>query len=230
MNLGIGSGPILRAKQHELDIQDVCGLLRIHWQIGPFNLHSAFYTRVDQAFLLWGTISFVIFAVAHFFPISWSLQAYVWSALTIAGTIAMTNLTQFWARVEQLSWVVYGWGILMVAGVVLTDLGIFLGWGNILSNLCPMWLALVALGYFITGIGLQSRSFLFIAGIHALGLAVLPNVISWQFLFTGIVMGGCLMLLSQMQWDMRPPIESPVLTETERVFNREQHRRRQSLS
>ena len=217
------SQPILRTKQAELDIQDMCGLLRIHWQIGDFKLHSAFYTRIDQAFLVWGIIATVIFAAAQFFPINWVHQAYVWTVVTLLGTVAMTGLTHFWARVEQFMWVVCVWAGLMIAGLALTDLGIFLGWGVILANLSPLWLGIVALGYIITGLGMGSRTFLGIGGLHLLGIALLPTILGWQFLFTGILMGGSLVFLSQLQWDMRPPIQSPVLTQAERQFNRQQH-------
>ena len=228
MFLSGDSIPVLRAKQPELDIQDLCGLLRIQWQIGTIKLRSVFYTRIDQAFLLWGLIALIIFATAQFFPLSWVLQAYIWSSLTVVGTGAMITLTQFWARVEQLSWVVYTWAMLMVVGVVLTDLGIFAGWGFLLINLCPLWLGISALGYLLTGLGLRSRAFLGIGSIHLVGMALLPTLIGWQFLFTGVVIGGCLILLSELQWDMRGPIESPVLNEVEQEFNRQQHYYRQS--
>lgn len=221
--------PLLRAKQAELDVQDLCGLLQIHWQLGTVKLRSALYTRVDQALLLWGAIAFAIFATAQFSPLSWVLQAYLWSALAAAGAIATVTLTWFWARVERLAWIVYLWVALVVAGVVLTDLGIFCGWGLVLVNLCPLWLGLAALGYALTGLGLRSRTFGCIGGIHALAIALLPGAIAWQFLFAGLVLGGCLLVLSELQWDMRAPVESPVLTDTEREFNRQQARRRTTV-
>lgn len=41
----------------------------------------------------------------------------------------------------------------MLVGTLLTDLGIFLNWGFVLLNLCPIWLGLSALGYLGTGWG-----------------------------------------------------------------------------
>ena len=223
-----GSRPMLRQKQADLDIQDLCGLLNIHWQIGRFKLHSASYTRIDQAFLVWGAVATIIFAVAQFAPFGWQHQAYLWTVLTVAGTVVMSALTRFWARVEQLSWVIHIWAALMLIGVGLTDLGIFLGWGVVLANLNSLWLAIVALGYFVTGFGMQSRTFTSMGFIHLLGILLLPSLLEWQFLFTGSLMGACLVALSQWQWDMRPPIASPVLSESERQFNHNQYLRRQS--
>lgn len=220
--------PVLRTKQTHLDIQDICGLLKIHWQIGTVKLWSGFYTRVDQSLLLWGLLSFGIFTAAQFLPISWVTQAYCSSVLTLLGTLAMVVLTQFWARVEQLTWIIAVWGSLMMTGLILTDAGIFWGWGQLLTYLCPLWLGLSAVGYVATGIGMHSRTFLLIGVIHLLGIGLAQILVGWQFLLTGVVMGGSLLVLSELQWDMRPPIESPVLSETEKQFNREQDLKRQA--
>jgi hypothetical protein len=219
--------PLLRFKQRHLDIQDLCGLIRIHLKLGHATVFSSFYTRIDQVFLLWGWICGAIFLTAQFFPISWSLQAIVWSALTILGAIGMTGLAWFWVKVEKLAWLIYWWTVLMLVGVALTDYGIFHGCGEILTNLCPLWLAIVAIGYFGMGLGMQSRTFCLTGLIHGLAIGFLPYVGGWQFFTTGMVMGGSLLLLAELQWDMRPPIEVTVLTEAERQFNREQHRLRQ---
>jgi hypothetical protein len=37
--------------------------------------------------------------------------------------------------------------------------------------------------------------------IHLLGIAILPYVGSWQFLATGIIMGGSVLVLAEFQWD-----------------------------
>ncbi|MGC9505359.1 hypothetical protein [Baaleninema sp.] len=230
MTLFSSQEPLLREKQDALDIQDLCGLLRIQWKLGKFTVFSAFYTRIDQALWLWGSIALIIFATAQFFPISWTIQAYIWSILTALGTVAMAILTRFWVRVEQLSWIVYVWAILMGFGLLITDLGIFLGIGRILLNLCPLWLGISALGYFATGWGMRSQTFIAIGMVHLLGIALLPNFMAWQFLFTGLLIGGSLFLLSELQWDMRPPIESPVLSDYELEFNRKQHQNRRLMS
>ncbi|MFE4106961.1 hypothetical protein [Almyronema epifaneia] len=219
--------PILRRKQPNLDVQDLRGLLRIHWQLGDRTLLSNLYTRIDQVFVVWGWITAIIFGVAQFTLISWSDQAIAWSLLTLVGTMAMTWLAWFWVKVESLRWLIYGWASLMLLGVLLTDYGIFGPCGWILVNLCPLWLGLTATGYLIMGIGMRSRTFLLTALIHGLSILMLSALPQWQFLITGLVMSGCLMLLSEVQWDMRSPIESQMLAADEKAFNREQHRLRQ---
>src|SRR5919202_892023 len=101
------SEPILRSKQEALDFQDRQGLLRIDIKIGQKTLISAFYTRIDQVFVLWGVISAAIFITAQFLPISWVIQAALWSVLTLMGTVTMVTLTHFWVKVERLRWVLY---------------------------------------------------------------------------------------------------------------------------
>jgi hypothetical protein len=224
--LPLSNQPLLRCKQHLLDIQDLRGLLRLHWQVGSWTVFSGLYTRVDQAILLWGLLTAAIFATAQFFPISWQIQAVVWSGLTLIAVVATVLLTWYWAWVENLTWVIYTWAVLMVVGLLLTDLGIFLGLGQILLNLCPLWMGLSGVGYLLTGLGLQSRIFLLMAAVHGLGIAILPWTGGWQFLATGLMMGGTLLLLSELQWDMRLPVESAVLSIEQRQFNLEQQRLR----
>lgn len=219
--------PILRSKQESLDYQDRQGLLRLRLEIGGKRLISAFYTRIDQVFILWGLISAVIFITAQFVPISWVLQAGFWTALTLIGTIAMVFLTHFWVKVERLQWVLYCWVILMLGGVVLTDLSIFLSWGEILMRLCPLWLGLSAFGYFCTGVGMRSRAFILAGLVHLLGIAALPYAGSLQFLATGIMMGVSLLMFAEVQWDMRPPIQYNLLTLEQQQFNKEQYQLRQ---
>ncbi len=222
--------PLLRFKQKELDIQDLCGLLKVHGRIGQKTLFSRFYTRIDQVFLLWGIITGVIFVTAHFFPISWHFQAIIWSTLTLVGSVVMACLTHFWVTVEQLRWIVYLWIGLMVIGLGITDVGIFAGIGVILINLCPLWLGLTAIGYIFMGMGMSSQTFIISGFIHLLGIELLDYFVQWQFLLTGLIMASCLFLLAELQWDMRPPIESQVLTAEERDFNRQQNKLRQSQS
>ena len=216
------SEPILRLKQEALDIQDLSGLLRIHWRIGDITLFQTLYTRIDQMFALWGGISAVIFGVAQFYPFSWTDQAIAWSVLTLLGTVVMTWMTWYWVTVEQLRWVVYCWSGLMLVGIALTDYGIFGGCGWILLNLCPIWLGLSALGYLASGVGMRSRSFLIIGFFHLLAIPILAITPGWQYLNTGFVMAGSLFILSGIQWDMRSPVESNVLTREQKAFNREQ--------
>jgi hypothetical protein len=221
------SQPLLRDKQEALDYQDLQGLLCLELKIGQIRLFSGFYTRIDQVFLLWGLICAGIFVTAQFLPISWYIQAICWSILTLFGTVGMLVLTWFWVSVEKLRWLVYSWAILMLGGVALTDMGIFLGWGEILIHLCPMWLGLSAVGYVFTSLAVRSRAFLLMAVIHVLGIAILPWCVSWQFLTTGLLMALSLVVLAELQWDMRPQIDSDVLTPEQKLFNQEQHLIRQ---
>lgn len=219
--------PILRNKQESLDYQDRQGLLRIHIRIGDKTLISAFYTRIDQVFILWGLISGVIFITAQFLPLSWMIQAGFWTALTLIGTSVMVFLTHFWVKVERLQWVLYCWVSLMLGGLVVTDLSIFLGWGEVLMRLCPLWLGLSAVGYFCTGVGMRSRAFILAGLAHLCGIAVLPYTGSLQFLSTGIMMAVSLLMFAEVQWDMRPPIEYNLLTLEQKQFNQKQYQLRQ---
>ena len=222
------SRPVLRPKQQALDIQDLEGLLQVNLRFGQKSLYKTAYTRVDLGIMLWVPIVAVIFTTAQFSPISWQTQAMLWSALTLIGALAMTALTRYWAKIEQVSWVVYAWGLLAIAGLAITDLAIFQGLPLILINLCPLWLGLSAVGYILTGIGLRSRALLLCGLAHAGAIFLLPYVMAWQFIFTGLVMKACLILLAELQWDMRPPIDSAWLTPEQKEFNRRQHQLRQA--
>lgn len=219
--------PILRRKQDALDFQDQLGSWQIDLKLGATRIFSTVYTPIDQVFLLWGLLTLVMFTVGQLLPLSWDTQAIAWSVLTAIGTVCMIGLTLFWARVESLLWLIHLWVALMLVGTVLTNLGIFWHWGIVLMNLCPLWLGLCALGYGFTSLGLRSRTFLLLAVIHLVSIGVLSAVTTWQFLVTGIVMGGSLLLLAQVQWDMRPPIEYAFLTEEQKSFNQHQHHLRQ---
>ena len=221
------SEPLIRCKQEHLDVQDREGLLRLRWKIGNFTLFSGLYTRIDQTFLLWGAVTAGIFVTAQFVPISWSTQAILWSTMTLIATGGMAVLTLFWVKVERVSWILYCWAILMLGGLAVTDCSIFAGWGCVLLHLCDLWLGLSAIGYFCTGLGLRSRAFISIALAHLGAIGLLPFVAPWQYLTAGIVIAGSLLLLSQLQWDMRPPIENTLLSEEQKEFNRIQHLLRQ---
>lgn len=220
--------PILRRKQEALDYQDLQGLLNLELRIKDKSIFSAIYTRIDQVFIIWGLISAAIFITAQFFPISWITQATVWSVLTVVGTAVMIGLTHFWVSVERLRWVLYSWVILILAGVGITDLGIFLGWGQVLMHLSHLWLGLSAIGYLITGVGMRSRAFILSGIVHCLGILLLPYVGGWQFLTTGFLMVANLFIFAGTQWDMRLPIKNyNLLTEEQRQFNQQQYRLRQ---
>lgn len=210
--------PIFRRKEITQDVQNSPGILRIHLQIGNITIFSTFYTRLDQACILWGLISAAIFITAQFLPISWIDQAIWWSTLTIIGTICMVNLTWFRVRLEKLHSVLYCWIIMMLTGLAITDLSIFLGWGEVLMRLCPMWLGLVALCYLWTGVEMRSRTFFLTGIIHLLAILILPLVEGWQFLTTGIVMGLSVVLLAEFRWDMRHKIDWDLLTPEQKLY------------
>lgn len=229
MSLFNSAEPIIRRKQHALDFQDRRGLLTLKLQIINKTLFKSIYTRIDQVFVLWGLITAVIFFTAQFATIDWITQAAFWTVLTVVGTVAMIILTNFWVTVERLRWVLYTWIVLMLAGVGITDFGLYSGSGTILMNLCPIWLALSAVGYFATGLGLRSRAFMLAGLFHLLGIVILPLCIGWQFLVTGLVMTANLLMFAETQWDMRPPIDNyGLLTKEQQQFNREQYLIRQT--
>ena len=221
--------PIIRRKQHALDFQDRQGLLQLKLQISNKTLFNNIYTRIDRVFVVWGIITATIFFTAQFALIDWVTQAAFWSVLTGIGTVGMTTLSYFWVQVERLQWILYVWIVLMLGAVIVTDLGILLGWGQVLMHLCDIWLGASALGYFCTGLGLRSRAFMLAGLFHILGIFILPFCTGWQFLATGLVMTANLLMFAETQWDMRLPIENySVLTEEQKEFNRQQYLIRQA--
>jgi len=221
------SVPPLRRKQLNLDIQDLEGLWQVQFPLGKNRFYSTFYTRLDQACLLWSLLLIPMFGTAQFFSVSWMLQAGLWSVLSLVGTATMVSRTYYWVKIERVTWVLYGWVILMLLGLLLTDLGIFLGWGKVLANLCPLWLGMSGVGYFLTGWAVRSRALLTASLFHLLGILILPYTSGWSFLFTGAVMVFSLLVLAELQWDMRHPINHAALTPEQQHFNQEQHRLRQ---
>lgn len=229
MSLLNSAEPIIRRKQHALDFQDRQGLLALKLQISNRTLFNSIYTRIDQVFVVWGLITAIIFFTAQFATIDWITQAALWTILTLAGTASMTVLTHFWVKVERLRWVLYSWIVLMLLGVGITDFGLYYGSGTVLMNLCHIWLALSAVGYFATGFGLRSRAFMLAGLFHLAGIVILPFCLGWQFLVTGLVMTANLLMFAETQWDMRPPIDNyGLLTEEQKEFNREQYLIRQT--
>lgn len=205
------SVPPLRRKQLNLEVQDLEGLWQVQFPLGKDRFYSTFYTCLDRACLMWSLLLIPMFGTAQFFPVNWMLQAGLWSALSLAGTVAMVSWTYCWVKKERLSWVLYGWVILMLLGLLLTDLGIFLGWGKVLTNLCPLWLGMSGIGYLGTGLALRSRALLAASLFHLLGIWILPYTSGWSFLFTGGVMVFSLLVLAEWQWDMQHPINYAAL-------------------
>ncbi|MBD0335917.1 MAG: hypothetical protein ICV62_10545 [Cyanobacteria bacterium Co-bin13] len=193
--------PIVSKKQSAFSICDVPGLWRVHWQVKQRVILSTFYTRHDQACLLWAVVSAAIFSAAQFLAMNWFTQAMIASGLTVLCVVGMVALTFHFSAEERLIWVLYGWSLLMLVGTLITDLSLFLGWGEILGHLCPLWLGISGIGYLITGLGMRSRAFMLIAVVHFLVLQVLPYVGLWQPLTTGIIVSGSALLIAEIQWD-----------------------------
>ncbi|MEG4837819.1 hypothetical protein [Microcoleus sp. B9-D4] len=200
------SVPPLRRKQLNIEVQDLEGLWQVQFPLGKDRFYSQFYTCLDRTCLLWSLLLIPIFGTAQFFSVSWMLQAGLWSALSLVGTAAMVSMTYSWVKIERLIWVLYGWVILMLLGLLLTDLAIFLSWGKVLANLCPLWLGMSGIGYLATGFAVRSRALLAASLFHMLGILILPYTGGWSFLFTGSVMVFSLLVLAELQWDMRQPI------------------------
>lgn len=193
--------PIAARKRSAFEIQDAPGLWRIHWQVNQRVLISTFYTRHDQACLLWGAIAAGIFVTAQFLPFAWTVQALLASVSTIVGIVSMSLLTWYFVTSERITWVLGCWAALMLCGAIGTDLAVFFGWMPILINICPLWLWLNAAGYLLTGVGLRSRLFLLIGLLHLLAIGLLPHAPTWQPLITGVVISGSAFLLAELQWD-----------------------------
>ncbi|UNU24683.1 hypothetical protein [Microcoleus vaginatus] len=200
------SVPPFTHKQLNIDNQNLEGIWHVHLPLGKNRFYSKFYTCLDRACLLWSLLLIPMFGTAQFFSVSWMLQAGLWSTLSLVGTAAMVSLTYYWVKIERLRWVLYGWVILMLLGVLLTDLAIFCSWGKVLANLCPLWLGLSGIGYFGTGFAVRSRALLAASLFHLLGSVIVPYTDGWSFLFTGTLMVFSLLVLAELQWDMRQPI------------------------
>ena len=206
------SVPLQRRKQLKMDVQELQGLWQVQFPLGKDRFYSKFYTCLHRACLLWSLLLIPLFGTAQFFPVSWMLQAGLRSVLDLAGTAATLSMTYSGVKIERLTWVLYGWVILMLLGLVLTDLGIFLGWEKVLANLCRLWLGAISIGYLGTGFAVRSRTLLAASFFHLSGIFILPYTGGWSFLFTGAVMVFSLLVLAELQWDMRHSINYAALT------------------
>ncbi|PZO21310.1 MAG: hypothetical protein DCF25_05045 [Leptolyngbya foveolarum] len=161
------------------------------------------FTSIDQAFILWGLASALIFSIAQFSLLSWATQAVIDAAITGACIASTAGLTWQIAKAENLRWIIFLWAILMAGGMALTAYGIFCGVSSILINLCPLWLGLCTVGYSIMGVRMRSHSFTAAALIHGISTLSVSLVPSWQFLASGLVMALTLFFFSVVPWDMR---------------------------
>lgn len=193
--------PILVRKKSAFEISEMPGLWRFHWQFYHIVVFSSFYTRHDQACLLWSGIVAIIFLAAQFLPLSWTTQTLLATALSLLGVVGMVGLTWQFVRLERLSWVLGSWAGLMLAGAIATYLGTFGGWNWALLNICPLWLGLSATGYLVTSIGMRSRLFLLLSIVHWLTISILPSFPYWNPLITGLVISGSAFLIAEFQWD-----------------------------
>jgi hypothetical protein len=196
------SVPPLRCKQASLTANGHHSLWYIHWQIGRHRLYSTVYTPLDRACIIWALLLVPMFITAQFSPISWTTQAGLWSMLSLVGLITTGRYAYHWVQVKCISWVAYCWIILILTGLICTDLSIVLVWHHVLAHLCSLWLGLCALGYLFTGLVLHSRAFIATSLMHLLAIRVLLCMNSWQYLFTGTVIVFFLFLLAEFQWDM----------------------------
>ncbi|MCT7967801.1 hypothetical protein NG799_15775 [Laspinema sp. D1] len=196
--------PILSPKPDWTTLQNHQGLWLIHVQIRGKSIFQQFYTCVDKTMMIWAAVTATIFFTAQFSSINWTTMAIVSSILTGCASAIMWNQTWVWVTEETVRWLIYWWLGLMMGGIALTDVSIFYSWSQILIQLCPLWLALCGFGYLGTGWALQSRSFFLGAGLHFLGMAILPLFPQWQYLVTGFIISGTLLLFSERRWDMRP--------------------------
>jgi hypothetical protein len=125
--------PLLR-KQLNMDVQKLEGLWQVQFPLGKDRFYSKFYTGFERACLLWSLLLIPMFGTAPFFPVSWMLQPGFWSVFSLVGTAAMVSMTYSWVKLERLTWVLYGWVILMLLGLLLTDSGIFFRLGKSVSE------------------------------------------------------------------------------------------------
>ncbi len=199
--------PILQQKKLTLNAEETALMKCFEVKILESFYLCGIYTCIDQAMLIWGLVSGIIFISAQFLAISWIEQAIFWSIITFIGIIAMWWLTHTWTFVEKISNLLYCWGFLMISGVIITDYAIASGWGFMLMHLCDLWLTLSAIGYIVTGFMLRSRAFFLAAFVHLLTIFILPWFMAWQFAITGLVMMSNLIIFSEGQWDMLLPRE-----------------------
>lgn len=204
--------PILQPKRNNLSYEELDGVIYVGQnltQTAPEASLSGqlspllYYTRLDQALLLWAIAVAIIFLTAQFRAFDWHQQAKLWSGLTLATLLLSSIRAWPWAAAQNLRWLIYWWGGLMVVGLGLTDWGIYGSVAPLLRNLCPLWLSLSALGYGVTAVGMGSRALLGIVVIHGIALGLLQLWPAWLFLITGSAIAGCLLLLAQLQWDHR---------------------------
>jgi hypothetical protein len=192
--------PILTRKPPVLEAPPSPEIWQVQWQLHSHLRWSSFYTRHDQACLIWGAITALIFSIAQFLPLSWTTQALIATSLTALGSLIMAGLTWHYTQVDRLAWILHTWLLLMILGTLLTNLSLWYSWNPILIALCPLWLGLCGIGYLITGLGMRSRLILLCSALHFLVLLLLPHI-GRQILLTGLTISASVTALSELQWD-----------------------------
>ncbi len=193
--------PAFQWKRDNLDINQREGVLYLGKQPSTGGHSSLYYTRLDQALLLWAIATAIIFLTAQFHAFDWHHQARVWSALSLT-MLTTTSLRAWpWAVALNLRWVVYLWAVITLIGLGLTDYAIYLSVVPILLNLCPLWLGLCALGYGITAIGMGSRALIGVVLVHLIAIGLVWMLPAGLFGITGGAIAGCLFILAQLEWD-----------------------------
>ncbi|MBE9065830.1 hypothetical protein IQ260_04100 [Leptolyngbya cf. ectocarpi LEGE 11479] len=192
---------VFRLKQDLVDPVDLHGVLRVRLGSQDNVFVSTYFTRLDQALIVWGVVTAAIFLVAQFCYLDWRIQAIVWSALSCAAILLVGRLAWFWVTTRNQRWILYGWSLLVMAGLVSTGYGILSAWGFLLRNLCSIWLGISAFGYFATGIGMQAQALILIGIVHICAIPILIVLPNWPFLLTGLVMSGSLFCLAVFQWE-----------------------------
>lgn len=193
--------PMLQVKRDNLDLAEQNGVFYIGKPASPGSPSSLYYTRLDQALMMWAIATAIIFFTAQFHAFDWHHQARAWSALSLV-TLGVASLQAWpWAVALNLRWVAYLWAGITFVGLGLTDYGVYNSAPPILLNLCPLWLGLCALGYAITAFGMGSRALLGIVGIHLLAIGLVRLWPVGLFGITGGAIAGSLFILAQLEWD-----------------------------
>ena len=193
---------IFQLKQSLVDPVDLHGVIKIQFGRSDKKIFT-YFTRLDQALILWGVAIAAVFLVAQCYWLDWFTQARLWSILSCLVLLVSSKLAWFWVTTRNQRWIVYLWSFLVLGGLGLTDYGIFAGWALVLRNLCALWLGLSAVGYVATGIGIHAQALLLTGAVHGIAILGLGLVPAHQFLLTGSVMSVSLFLLAMFHWDHR---------------------------
>ncbi len=204
------SVPPIQWKRDNLGTDEREGVIYLGSAPNPGQYSSLYYTRLDQALMLWAIATAIIFFTAQFHAFDWHHQARAWSALSLVILAATSVRAWPWAVALQLRWVAYLWAGITLLGLGLTDYGVYRSVGPILLNLCPLWLGLCAVGYGITAVGMGSRALIGIVALHGLAIGGVKLWPAALFGITGAAIAGCLLLLAQLEWDHRASIPRAV--------------------